>query len=241
MKKAKKSLSQNFLIDKNICKKIINQVNIKEKIVIEIGPGKGFLSEFILSENPRMLYLIEKDDHLSNELELKYINNQKVKIFNTDVLKINFKQFKNCIVISNLPYNISTKIILYLFTFNKNIDQILVMIQKEVALKFDYNLEKMNKYKFITSLICNYKRCFNVSPLVFKPRPKVNSTVVKFILNKNLINFTKVEYFNKIMFKNLRKKIKSKVNLKNFNNEKIINKRIDSLSIKELVNIYDFF
>ena len=64
MQKAKKSLSQNFLIDKNICKKIIKEADIKNKNILEIGPGKGILTEFILNENPRKLILIEKDDKL---------------------------------------------------------------------------------------------------------------------------------------------------------------------------------
>ena len=67
----KKSLSQNFLIDKNICNKIISQVTIKNKIIIEIGPGKGALTDIILSQKPKKLYLIEKDNALSKELKKK--------------------------------------------------------------------------------------------------------------------------------------------------------------------------
>ena len=65
MKKAKKSLGQNFLIDKNICNKIIKQTVIKNKKIIEIGPGKGFLTDLILQHSPNKMYLIEKDNELS--------------------------------------------------------------------------------------------------------------------------------------------------------------------------------
>ena len=70
MKFAKKSLGQNFLIDKNVIKKIINLVNIKDREIIEIGPGNGALTDEILKENPKSISLIEKDDELVNKLKI---------------------------------------------------------------------------------------------------------------------------------------------------------------------------
>ena len=84
---AKKSLGQNFLIDKNIIQKIINLVYIKNKNVIEIGPGKGALTEEILKKKPNSLTLIEKDTNLTKELEKKYFKKKNIKIYNTDILK----------------------------------------------------------------------------------------------------------------------------------------------------------
>ena len=92
MKFAKKSLGQNFLIDKNIIKKIINLVDIKDKKIIEIGPGKGALTEEILNRKPKLLSLIEKDSRLVEELRRKYCKNNNIKIYNADVLKINLKK-----------------------------------------------------------------------------------------------------------------------------------------------------
>ena len=239
MVKAKKSLSQNFIIDKNICKKIVKQTNINNKIVIEIGPGYGFLTDILLMNNPKKILLIEKDYQLVLFLKQKYKNNNKVKILNNDVIKVDFSKFKNVKIISNLPYNISTKIILYLFNFNKNISEMVFMIQKEVALKFDYNLIKMNKYKFLTKIVSKFSRCFDVSPKVFIPRPKVFSSVVKFKFNKKKFDLNKANVFSNLIFKNVRKKIHN--NLRMETESLLLHKRVNQLSIDELLTIYKFF
>ena len=88
-------------------------------------------------------------------------------IIEGDILKLNLNKFKDLIIISNLPYNISTKVILYLFTFNKNILEMVFMIQKEVAEKFDYNINNMNKYKFLTRIMTSYLRHFGITKGVF--------------------------------------------------------------------------
>ena len=239
MVKAKKSLSQNFIIDKNICKKIVKQTNINNKIVIEIGPGYGFLTDILLMNNPKKILLIEKDCQLVLFLKQKYKNNNKVKILNNDVIKVDFSKFKNVKIISNLPYNISTKIILYLFNFNKNISEMVFMIQKEVALKFDYNLIKMNKYKFLTKIVSTFSRCFDVSPKVFIPKPKVFSSVVKFKFNKKKFDLNKANVFSNLIFKNVRKKIHN--NLRIETKSLLLHKRISQLTIDELLTIYKFF
>ena len=239
MIKAKKSLSQNFIIDKNICKKIVKQTNINNKIVIEIGPGYGFLTDILLMNNPKQILLIEKDYQLVLFLKQKYKNNNKIKILNNDVIKVDFSKFKNVKIISNLPYNISTKIILYLFNFNKNISEMVFMIQKEVALKFDYNLIKMNKYKFITKIVSTFSRCFDVSPKVFIPKPKVFSSVVKFKFNKKKFDLNKANIFSNLIFKNVRKKIHN--NLRIESKSLLLHKRINQLSIDELLTIYESF
>ena len=239
MIKAKKSLSQNFIIDKNICKKIVKQADINNKIVVEIGPGYGFLTDILLMNSPKQILLIEKDCQLVLFLKQKYKNNNKIKILNDDAIKFDFSKFKNIKIISNLPYNISTKIILYLFNFNKNISEMVFMIQKEVALKFDYNLIKMNKYKFITKIVSTFSRCFDVSPKVFIPKPKVYSSVVKFKFNKNNFDLNKANVFSNLIFKNVRKKIYN--NLKLEFQSSLLNKRVSQLSIDELLTIYKSF
>ena len=241
MQDAKKSLSQNFLTDKNITKKIIKETKIHGQFIIEIGPGYGFLTDFIINENPKKLILIEKDNALSKNLRKKYKNFRKVEIINNDVLKVNFLDFNNCTIISNLPYNMSTKIILYLLSNNKNINEMIFMLQKEVAIKFDYNLAKMNKYKFFTKLYSNYKRCFDVPPTVFIPKPKVYSTVVKFKLNKDNVNQEKAANFSKKIFSNMRKKIKNNIKIDNLKNNELVSKRAEQLTIKKLLYIYDCF
>ena len=115
MIKAKKSLGQNFLIDKNIIEKIINTVKIKDKTILEVGPGTGNLTSCILQQKPKKVIVVEKDNNLAKELKNKYKKNNRIKIIEKDILKFDLSNFKNLIIISNLPYNISTKIILYLF------------------------------------------------------------------------------------------------------------------------------
>ena len=240
MLKPKKSLGQNFLIDKNICKKIISLSNITNKNIIEIGPGLCFMKDFILEKNPKNLILIEKDEELKKLLLIKYKKNKKVTLLGGDILNFDLSNYKDLIIFSNLPYNLSTKIILYLFKFNKNINEMIFMIQKEVAIKFDYNLINMNKYKFITKIVSEYSKCFDVSPKVFFPKPKIMSTVVKFKLNNKNYDLKKVKNFSDLIFKNVRKKIINNLNIK-INNKNLLNKRVNQLSIKELLNIYNFF
>lgn len=239
MPRAKKSLSQNFLIDKNICNKIINLTNLRDKTVLEIGPGYGILTDAILVNKPKKIFLIEKDYDLSKFLKEKYKNFNNIEIVNEDILKFELKNFKNLIILSNLPYNISTKIILYLFDYNKNILEMIFMLQKEVAIKFDYNLLGMNKYKFLTKIVSNFSRKFNVSSKVFKPEPKITSTVVKFSIYQKNIDLKKAYLFCKIIFKNIRKRIKNNLNIDI--DEELINKRLNQLSINELLKIYNFF
>ena len=112
-KKAKKSLGQNFLIDKNIAKKILNLTSIKGKNLIEIGSGNGFLTDQIVEKKPKSLILIEKDNFLFKNLKLKYRSLKFIEIINADVLKIDFNKVikKNSIIVGNLPYNISSQIL----------------------------------------------------------------------------------------------------------------------------------
>tara|TARA_B100000963_G_scaffold116516_1_gene101506 strand:- start:276 stop:995 length:720 start_codon:yes stop_codon:yes gene_type:complete len=239
MEKPKKSLSQNFLIDKNISNKIVDLVNVKGNYILEIGPGYGFLTDSILERNPKKVYLVEKDYNLKNTLIKKYKDNKKVYIIGDDILQTDLKNLKNLIIISNLPYNISSKIILYLFSFKENIYEMIFMIQKEMSLKFDYKLPKMNKYKFLTRIVSSYTRCFDVSSEVFFPKPKVKSSIVRFKFNKKKIDLNKANYFSTKIFKNVRKKIYN--NLDNNLDNNLLNKRVNQLNINELISIYNLF
>ena len=234
----KKSLGQNFLNDQNICKKIIKNLDIKNKSIIEIGPGYGFLTDSILEEKPKDMILIEKDREFCEYLKDKYKNNKVIKILNINFLNYNFNNNKKIKVIGNLPYNIASKIILKLFKNSKFVDDIIVMIQKEVAIKFDYKLNKFNKYKFINKLVADYKICFDVSPNVFKPKPKVISSVVKFKLKNTIVNWEKLNAFIEKIFKNKRKKISNNISIKNIKNINL-NRRIEELNFEEILYLYN--
>lgn len=237
MKLKKKSLGQNFLQDKNICKKILLQSNIYNREILEIGPGSGFLTDSILENKPKKLILIEKDYDLFMYLKKKYKNYKNVNIFNMDALKYNFNNKNKINIISNLPYNISTKIILKLFTDSKHIDEMVLMIQKEVGEKFNYNLKKFNKYKFLNNICANYKVCFDVSPNVFRPKPKVFSSVVKFTFKNKVIDWKNIQKFTNEIFKNKRKKISNNINIKNKSLN--LDKRVEDLNFKEILEIYN--
>ena len=138
MIKAKKSLGQNFLIDDNILKKIIEITEIENKSILEIGPGTGNLTSHILKKNPKKFFAIEKDKNLFNQLENTYKNNDNIKLINGDVLNLlNKNNFKNnMVVFGNLPYNISTQILISLLLTNKWppwYQTLILMFQKEVA------------------------------------------------------------------------------------------------------------
>ena len=241
MQEPKKSLSQNFIKDKNICKKIIKQTNINNRNIIEIGPGYGYLTDVILEEKPTFLYLIEKDYNLFKYLKNKYSDFKNIKLINEDVLKIDFNNFKKVNIISNLPYNISSKIILRLFEYPMIIEEMVLMIQKEMAVKFNYNKKKLNKYKFLNKLSCDYEECFKVPPNVFYPKPKIDSTVVKFKLKKKLADLNKANMFSNLIFRNKRKKINNNLKITDKNLQIIANKRVDEISISQLISIYNSF
>mgnify|MGYP006102695197 FL=1 len=117
MKFLKKSLGQNFLVDKNIVQKIINLVEINNKNIVEIGPGEGALTDEILKKKPKSLLIIEKDSNLVKKLKIKYSENKIIKIYNADILKFNIDKIQknNFIVFGNLPYNISSQILVKFF------------------------------------------------------------------------------------------------------------------------------
>ncbi len=240
MIKPKKSLSQNFLIDKNIRKKIINISNIKNKNIIEIGPGKGFLTDGIIKEKPKKIILIEKDKYLFNQLKIKYKVNKNIKIYNKDFIKINLSNFENFIIISNLPYNITKKFFNKIFFCKIKFQYIILMIQKEVAKKINPKEKEMNKYKFLINLTSSYKICFNVSANVFNPKPKVDSTVVKIKQNKLIKNPIKIKKFIAKTFNNKRKKI-SNLHENIINNKNLKSKRIENLNFQEIKYLLKIF
>jgi len=238
--KAKKSLGQNFLIDKNIINKIINSIDITNSNIIEIGPGLGALTEKILEKKPNKLIIIEKDFQLYKKLITKF-NKNNITIINDDALRYDFSKLSNFKLISNLPYNISSKFLLKIIKLNKNFSDLVCMIQSELADKLNYKQGKMNKYKFICEYCGIYKILFNVSPNVFYPKPKVNSKVVKFVLKKENINLEKLDYFLNVFFMNKRKKIKSNKFIDIIIDEDILNKRYEDLKYTEILDIYKRF
>ena len=136
MIRAKKSLGQNFLVDQKIINKIVNILELKNKNILEIGPGTGNLTEGILGKNPKKLLVVEKDNDLTSLLKEKFKN--KIEVINKDILKIdeNLLSDQTLTVIGNLPYNISTEILCkWILNIKEKIwfDYLILMFQKEVA------------------------------------------------------------------------------------------------------------
>ncbi len=246
MLKPKKSLGQNFLIDKNICKKIVKLSNINKKEIIEVGPGKGILTDFILLNNPKKIYLIEKDNKLCEFLKTKYKDNNIIKIINVDAIDFNYKLISDAkIIISNLPYNISIKLIIDWLKKYNHFNQLILMIQKEVAIKMNYkNNPKKNRLNLFIETTSNYEIKFHVSKNVFFPKPKVNSSVVNIIPKRNIkIDIELFEKFTKEIFNFKRKRLSNTLKIDNkFKteiSESLLKKRAEDLKTSELLNIFN--
>tara|TARA_B100001741_G_scaffold302491_1_gene291698 strand:- start:720 stop:1508 length:789 start_codon:yes stop_codon:yes gene_type:complete len=215
--KAKKSLGQNFLIDQNVIYKIINIVDIKNRNILEIGPGTGNLTSAILNKDPKNLIVIEKDNKLSHLLKKKF--RDRIKVINEDVLEIdeNLLNKETLTVFGNLPYNISTKILSkwILNLNNKNIwfDHLVLMFQKEVADRIisEYNCKNYGRLSILTNWKLDVKKIFDIKPSSFSPRPKINSSVLFFKPKKDfykLINPKSLEKITRIFFMHRRKMIR---------------------------------
>ena len=236
MQLPKKSLGQNFLIDKNIVKKILALSIIQDRHIIEIGPGKGALTDEILKKEPASLILIEKDYELSEILKKKYLRNKKIKIFNKDILKFDLENVlkKNSIIIGNLPYNISSQILIKIVKFKKwlpNFLDLIFMFQKEVGDKIigKYQTSNYGRISIFTHSRLNIINKFTVSPNCFKPKPKVNSMVIHFRPKKmkfKIKNLSSLEKITNIFFSNKRKMI-----------NKVIKKLLTQKQIRSLGDI----
>jgi len=227
--KAKKSLGQNFLIDRNVLDEIVNTTNIANKEVLEIGPGSGNLTTFILKQNPKKLFVIEKDDDLCLLLKEKF--NNEITIINDDVLKVSEDKISNekLIVFGNLPYNISTEILSrWIVNFNKNFwfESLVLMFQKEVADRIiaESNTSKYGRLSILSNWKLNIKKIIDIKPQSFSPRPKIDSTLLLFTPRKNFFELKEaknLEMITRVFFSQRRKMLKKPFN-QIFNNGKKI-------------------
>ena len=235
----KKSLGQNFLIDKNIIKKIINLSNIQNRHVIEIGPGNGELTDEIIKNKPKSITLIEKDFDLTKRLKKKYSENQNLIIFNDDILKFNLEKIikKESMIIGNLPYNISSQILVKIIKFKKwppNFFDLIFMFQKELGEKIIglYETPDYSRISILANSRSKVIKKFFVSPNCFRPIPKITSMVIHFKPKSTLLNIKnilKLEEITKIFFSNKRKMINK--NIKKLLTQKQI-KSLNQLNLK---------
>ena len=240
MIKAKKSLGQNFLIDKNILKEIVNIVNIKDKIILEVGPGTGNLTSFILEKEPKKIFVVEKDNQLSEILEKNF--KKKIIVINEDILNIDETTFfdESVIVFGNLPYNISTEILTkWIINLKENywFDYLILMFQKEVADRIiaDFNSVNYGRLSIISKWKLNVKKIFDIKPQAFFPKPKIDSSLLIFSPKKDFVKINDPKNLEKItrtFFNQRRKMIKKPFNQLFNGDKKILDKLNIDLSLR---------
>ena len=235
----KKKFGQNFLIDNNILNKITNLINYEKLEILEIGPGDGRLTDSILKKNPKNLDLVEIDKDLYINLKNKYSNNKNVNIENEDILnyKIN-KQYD--LIISNLPYNVSSQVLVQLSTLIKKPKNMILMFQKEFASRLlDINLNSINA---LVNCFYDVKLRFNVSKNCFRPIPKVNSSILTFVKKEKFllkeVEIDKYINFKRKLFSHKRKTLKNLLKNYNLKGDFDLNLRAEKLTLPLLIDIF---
>ena len=233
----KKKLGQNFIFDSNVLNKIVNNIlPIKNYNVIEIGPGPGGLTLAILKKTPKKIIVIEKDPAFKEILTkiLSEFNNIKSSIIIDDFLNLNLDKFikSKTKILSNLPYYISSQILIKILPLNRYVQEVMLTFQKELANRIisKPNNKNYSRLSVVVQSVCDIKKHQKISSQVFFPIPKVDSTILVFTKKENQIvkNFETLKYLTKIAFNKRRKSIKN--SLKSLQN---ISKYLKELNIDE--------
>ena len=237
---AKKSLGQNFLTDRNILEKIVNVTKIKNKIIFEVGPGTGNLTSFILKNNPKKLFVIEKDNDLAEKLNIKF--GEQLTIINDDILNINENLLfdEKVTVFGNLPYNISTEILSkWILNLKDNFwfDHLVLMFQKEVAERIisPFNKSTYGRLSILANWKLNIQKICDIQPQSFSPRPKIESSLLFFTPKKNFYkikNPKNLEKITRIFFSQRRKMLKKPFNQLFNGDQKILDKLKIDLNLR---------
>jgi len=232
--KPKKSLGQNFLIDRNVLEQIVDTVEITNKEILEIGPGSGNLTTFILKKNPKKIYVIEKDDELALSLKDKFTD--EINIINNDVLQISEDKISSekLTVFGNLPYNISTEILSkWIININENFwfENLVLMFQKEVAERIiaEFNTSKYGRLSILSNWKLNIKKIMDIKPQSFSPRPKIDSSLLLFTPKENFFKLNdakNLEMITRVFFSQRRKMLKKPFN-KVFTNAKEVSEKFN--------------
>jgi 16S rRNA (adenine1518-N6/adenine1519-N6)-dimethyltransferase len=218
--KAKKSLGQNFLIDREVLEKIVSITDITNKEVLEIGPGSGNLTTYILKKKPKKLYVVEKDDDLAILLKEKF--DTEIEIINDDILKVSESTIseQKLSVFGNLPYNISTEILSkWILNIGSNFwfDSLVLMFQKEVADRIisEFNNSNYGRLSILSSWKLNVKKILDIKPQSFSPRPKIDSSLLLFTPKEKFFKLKdpkNLEKITRIFFSQRRKMLKKPFN-----------------------------
>ena len=240
MIKAKKSLGQNFLIDREILEKIVNTATIKDQNILEVGPGTGNLTSFILKNHPKKMFVIEKDDDLAKNLNETF--KDQLTIINDDILNIDEKLLftENVTVFGNLPYNVSTEILSKWIVNLKDdpwFNCLVLMFQKEVADRIiaKFNTSNYGRLSILSNWKLNIEKICDISPKSFSPKPKIDSSLLLFTPKNNFFNIKdpkNLEKVTRIFFNQRRKMIKKPFNQLFNGDQKILNELKIDLSLR---------
>jgi 16S rRNA (adenine1518-N6/adenine1519-N6)-dimethyltransferase len=238
--KAKKSLGQNFLTDRNILEKIVGITTIKNKTILEVGPGTGNLTSFILKNNPKKVFVVEKDKDLAENLKNTF--KDQLTIINDDILNVNENLLFNekVTVFGNLPYNISTEILnRWIINLKNNFwfDHLVLMFQKEVADRIiaKFNTSAYGRLSILSNWKLNIKKICDIKPESFSPKPKINSSLLFFSPKKDFYKIKdpkNLEKITRIFFSHRRKMLKKPFNLLFNGNQKILDKLKIDLNLR---------
>ena len=240
MIRAKKSLGQNFLIDREVLEKITNVVQIKDKTILEVGPGTGNLTSFILKKNPKKMFVIEKDDDLAINLSETF--KDQLTIINDDILQVDENLiFKNKVtVFGNLPYNISTEILSKWITQTKDefwFNNLILMFQKEVADRIiaKFNTSDYGRLSILSNWKLNVEKICDIKPESFSPRPKIDSSLLFFSPKKKFFKIKdpkNLEKITRIFFNHRRKMLKKPFNQLFNGDQRVLNELKIDLNLR---------
>ena len=242
-----KRFGQNYLQDKNIIRKIFSEINHQQDdTIIEIGPGRGALTELIYGTTENFI-AVEIDTRVIEELQSKFPD---LKLIQKDFLKVDISTIidsnkKKLRVIGNIPYNLTSSIIFKTIRNAEFIEDAVLMVQNEVAKRM--TAKKGNKDYGILTVLLNYftntKYCFKVSPNAFYPKPKVTSAVIHLRLKELSISKEERQMFISVVkacFGNRRKTLKNSLSNSIFNELNFSNSGIDLSLRAEQLDVKDF-
>ena len=242
--KPKRKFGQNFLTDDNIAKDIVSFLSdSKTKTIIEIGPGKGILTKYLLKISHKEIKFVEIDEECVSYLINKHPNIEK-HLINDDFLNINLNSFKEPLsIIGNFPYNISSQILFKIYE-NKNIvNEMIGMFQLEVAERIcsNYGTKKYGILSVLIQAFFEVKMMKKIKPNSFLPIPKVDSAVIKISKKTDTINCDEI-LFKKIVkqsFGQRRKTLRNSLKIFNITDIKkedtIFAKRPEQLSVSDFI------